>query len=77
MLVVVYIIVLPFVFTNDIELSFIERSCVLNKKCVDNLVVGTKKIGTTDPTKTRCLLREYRSSSYNTDTGHATYGQVP
>jgi hypothetical protein len=27
-----YIIVLPFVFTNDIELSFIERSCALNKK---------------------------------------------
>jgi hypothetical protein len=34
MLFVVYIIVLPFVFTNDIELSFIERSCALNKKNV-------------------------------------------
>jgi hypothetical protein len=32
MLFVVYIIVLPFVFTNDIEWSFIERSCALNKK---------------------------------------------
>jgi hypothetical protein len=32
MLFVVYIIVLPFVFTNAIELSFIERSCALNTK---------------------------------------------
>ena len=32
MLFAVYIIVLPFVFTNDIEWSLIERSCALNKK---------------------------------------------
>jgi len=32
MLFVDYIIVLPFVFTNDIELSFIERSWALNNK---------------------------------------------
>ena len=34
MLFVDYIIVLPFVFTNAIELSFIEISCALNKKNV-------------------------------------------
>ena len=40
MLFVDYIIVLPFAFTNDIELSFIERSCALNKKkCAYNLVI--------------------------------------
>jgi hypothetical protein len=36
MLFVDYIIVLPFVFTNDIELSFIERSCALIKKKCDH-----------------------------------------
>jgi hypothetical protein len=47
-----YIIVLPFVFTNDIELSFIERSCALNKKNV--LIILSyelKRLATRTPPK--------------------------
>ena len=64
MLFVDYIIVLPLVFTYDIEWSFIERSCALNKKkCAYNLVIWTKKIGNTDLTKTKSW-RMVDSSSF-------------
>jgi hypothetical protein len=52
MLFVDYIIVLPYVFTNDIELSFIERSCALNKKNV--LIILSyelKRLATRTPPK--------------------------
>ena len=51
MLFVVYIIVLPFVFTNDIELSFIERSCALNKKVFIILSYELKRLATRTPPK--------------------------
>ena len=52
MLFVVYLIVLIFVFTNDIELSFIERSCALNKTNV--LIILSyelKRLATRTPPK--------------------------
>jgi hypothetical protein len=52
MLFVDYIIVLLFVFTNDIKLSFIERSCALNKKKVFIILsYELKRLATRTPLK--------------------------